>query len=336
MEIHIVYCTDDNFACVCATSMFSVMENKAHEEIFFHIIDNCISAVNKSKMCSLVAQYRDCRIEFCKFPNLEEIFSSALRFDSDHISVSSFGRLFLEKVVSEDVPRILYLDCDTIVLKSLSYLYSTDLNGKCIGGVDDCKSVRYRRVLGIPDKANYINAGVLLINYPMWKKEKCEERIVQYLEKHHGRVHFEDQGAINAVLYDQIQLLPLQNNVMTHLFDLSYEELMAFRKPVIAYRELEIESAKTDPTILHFTSSFLTRGRAWDVKTDHSQRTLYQSYMYKVGCAENKKEREYSFKAKVRIWMVEHLPRKCLLRLATIVHEYADPLKYWLIMRRKW
>ena len=333
MEIHIVYCTDDNFAMICATSMVSVMENKGDEDICFHIIDNQISNVKRDKMQDLIERYSNCKIDFYPFPDLTAIFSHELHYDAEHVSISSYGRLFLERILPIDVSRILYLDCDTIVLKGLSDLYSMNLQGKVIGGVDDCKSVRYRKVLGIPDNANYINAGVLLIDYPLWKKYKCEEKIVQYLEKQHGRVHFEDQGTINAVFYNQIQALPLQYNVMTHMLDLSFEELMAFRKPAVAYTKQEIECAKADPTIIHFTSSFLTKGRAWDVNTNHSRKSLYQSYMRKAGCTENLKEKQYSFKARVRIWMVAHLPRKCLLALAMIAHEYINPLKFWLIMR---
>lgn len=332
MEIHIIYSTDNNFVSVCATSMISVMENKSDEIIYFHVILNQVSSENQTKMLELVANYPNCRIDFCKFPDLEGLISSDLRYDAEHISISSYGRLFMESALPIDVSRILYLDCDTIILKSLCELYSADLKGKIIGGVDDCKSTHYRKVLGIDDKANYINAGVLLIDYPRWKKYRCEERFIRYIEEQHGQVHFEDQGVINAVLHDQITLLPLQNNVMSHIYDLSFDELMRFRNPVVTYTRQEVEEAKEDPTIIHFTTSFLTYGRAWNVNTNHQKKGIFQYYMQKTGFVNQLQEKQYSFIGRVRNWLVAHLPRKWLLILATFVHEYVDPLKFWLIM----
>lgn len=274
MDIYIVYCTDNNFALVCMTSMVSVLENKEDETIHFYVIDNKITSENKLKIKTMVSQYSNATINFVAFPNLEKIFSTSIKYNNRHVSISTFGRLFISLVLPQNIARVIYLDCDTIVLRSLKGLYKCDLKNKIIAGVDDCKSIKYRWVLGLPEEAPYINGGVLLIDMDKWRENMCENQMIDYLEKHKGRVHFEDQGTLNAVLSKQICLLPMRYNVMTHNYDLTYEELCKFRKPVVKYSKEEVESSKNNPIIIHYTSDFLTEARVWETSTKHKKRIL--------------------------------------------------------------
>ena len=45
-------------------------------------------------------------------------------------------RLFMGDMLPESVERVLYLDCDTVVLQSLKHLWKEELEGKDCGSGD--------------------------------------------------------------------------------------------------------------------------------------------------------------------------------------------------------
>ena len=56
---------------------------------------------------------------------------------TDHLTVETYYRLFLEMAFDETVKRVVYLDADLVVLGDLSQLAAVDLGGKTIGAVVD-------------------------------------------------------------------------------------------------------------------------------------------------------------------------------------------------------
>lgn len=331
MEINIVYCTDNNFVDICIISMISVMKNKNDENISFYIMDNHISSENRYRIINLVKGYSGCEVNFIQFPDLGDKLSTTVKFNKKHISISSFGRLFVGDILPEDIEKIIYLDCDTVVMGSLLELFTYNMQEKIVGGIDDCKSKKYRWVLGLPLSAPYINAGVLLINLKLWNEMQCEKKFIEYIEKNNGVVHFADQGTINATLYNEICLLPMKYNVMTHNYDFSFNELMKFRQPVLSYRKEEIEKNIRQPIIIHFTSSFMTSTRVWYSNSNHKKRELYCKYM-KENDFETR-EKVFSKREKIRILFIDIFPRWLIIFFATFFHEYYEPLKFKMIMK---
>lgn len=330
MEISIVYCSDDNFVNVLLTSMESLIENNTKNRLNIYLINNEISEQGIFRIRS--KETKNVKIQIISFPDFTNFFSTSIKYDAQHLSISTYGRLFISELLPNYVDKVIYLDCDTIICGDLAELYNYSLGEKVLAGVDDCKSKKYRWVLGLEKSANYINAGVLLIDLNRWREFECEKKLVNYIQVHNGNIHFEDQGAINATLNEQIKILPLKYNVMTHLFDLTYEELLQFRKPVIRYQLEEIEKAKENPIIIHYTSSFLTNGRAWHCNTDHKKREVFWSYMKK---AEISAPTVYvpTGKKKLLYCMKKFLPRKLLLMIAIIMHEYIEPIRYYRAMK---
>ncbi len=333
-HMDIVYCTDDNFVPVCAVSVVSVLENKGDENITFYIIENHISASSKKFLQSILRRYIGNGIKFVSFPDLDKLFKCEIKYKKEHISVSTYGRLFISSVLGKDVKRVIYLDCDTIVLGSLWELYTFDIKEKVIGGVDDCKSKAYRKVLGLSDTDYYINAGVLLVNMDKWRELQCELKIISYIEQHNGRIHFEDQGAINASLNRYIYLLPMKFNVMSHNFDMSYGELMAFRRPMYPYTKEMIEAAKCKPIIIHYTTSFLTYGRVWHANCKHKRKDIFDKYAKLADVYGRFGNYKGSTKKRLRFWVIRKLPHRLVIMMAGIAHEWIEPVKYTAIMRK--
>jgi len=83
---------------------------------------------------------------------------------------STLARLYLDKLMGEELERVLYLDADILAVGNVDPLFDVDLNGKAIGAVDDYviafpdKIGRLERELGLDPGAGYFNAGVFLID----------------------------------------------------------------------------------------------------------------------------------------------------------------------------
>ena len=104
----------------------------------------------------------------------------------------SLMRCALTKVFPHN-KKVLWLDCDTIVDGDISDLFKIDMTGMYYGGVME------------PDKSKgrtYINAGVLLVNLAEIRKDKFDDKIIEYLNK--TPLALPDQDAINTLAQGKI------------------------------------------------------------------------------------------------------------------------------------
>jgi lipopolysaccharide biosynthesis glycosyltransferase len=136
-----------------------------------------------------------------------------------HETTSTFTRLLLPDLLPEVSGRILYLDVDMIVNRSLRPLFEVPLNGHPLGAVlnagDPDKLARLNRRVGrAPDGAN-INAGMLVIDLDKWRELDIADRCMEVLTWA-PNVIFADQDAINAVLGDRVELLDRTWNFYTN------------------------------------------------------------------------------------------------------------------------
>ena len=93
-----------------------------------------------------------------------------------HFSRDSYVRLFVQNYLDDSIDRILYLDGDMIVNKSIESFYHQDFDGKCYVAVEDCgwgRFVQKQKELNMPLGAPYVNTGVLLMNL-----KRCIQRFL--------------------------------------------------------------------------------------------------------------------------------------------------------------
>ena len=90
-----------------------------------HIIDVGISEKDKYKIATL-KEIKNFKIKYY-IPNIEQYKNwFGKMYNKAHFSYSMFARLSIPNLIEED--KILYLDCDIIVNKSLNELFNTDIS----------------------------------------------------------------------------------------------------------------------------------------------------------------------------------------------------------------
>ena len=237
MKINIAYAPDDNFTNLAIVSMVSVLENNKNNEVEFIILysklkESSINAFNFLKI------YKNCKIRFVKVD--EDLFKNFPL--ASWVTVQTWFRTALGDLCP-DLDKILYLDCDTLVVGDLAELFSMDLSNNLIAGVTDIvgKESHIKR-LEIEDDT-YFNAGVLLFNTRLIREENTFAKIKKYAV---GRkLQCADQDVINKIAENQKMLLhPKYNYLETwqsnyeHDYDEKYSKLYS--------------QAKDNPIIIHF------------------------------------------------------------------------------------
>jgi lipopolysaccharide biosynthesis glycosyltransferase len=146
----------------------------------------------------------------------------------------TYLRLLLPDSLPPSVERVLYLDSDLLIRDSLDELWN-EVNWKtAIAGVPDYSAPLVSsdaalpnwEELGLPPKAPYINAGVLVMNLRLWRSNNYSEAILEYNTKYRRLNRYADQDGINAVLCCSCQALDTKWNVPAYIeFDRLVERL---------------------------------------------------------------------------------------------------------------
>lgn len=256
--LNVIYSSDDNYAQHMGVSIYSLLDsNRDFEHINIFIVDNGIKDDNLEKLNHLENSFDNAELHFIPFEKWKKQLNLNMQWS---ISVSSYARLFISEMLPENIERIIYLDCDMIICKSLREMWVTDLGGAVLGAVQDSVSGSTKKAVGLNDDTSYFNAGMLLVDLIAWKNQHMGEKCLKFISDRNGSVTHHDQGVLNGVLNGSFCKLPLENNIMTIHYIFSREQILRyFGEEAPFYSEDEISSAKKNPTIIHYTPSFTSR-----------------------------------------------------------------------------
>lgn len=277
----IVYNCDERYASVFAVSVLSLFEcNKDVEDLTVYLIDNGIKEDSMAKIKTIAQTYQRKIITF-PMPDIETLLGIHIAIPAVH-RITTYGRLFVASLLPNDVNKVVYVDCDTIFMRSIKPLWEIDLGEYYAGMASDVMCSRYRSLLGISEKGIYFNAGVLLIDLALWRKNNVEEKFMKYLEIQQGYLLGQDQDVLNAVLDGKILCLPCEYNVHSVLFSLPYDDLIEVRGLDWYYTREEVEYAVQNPGIVHFTTPFSIPLRPWCKGCNHPYTTVFLNYREKT------------------------------------------------------
>ena len=204
MNLVVVYSSDNNYAQHTGVSIASLLDNNKHfKAIHIYVIDNEISKDNKDRLINIITEYGR-EISFIDFNKYKSMLKLNMKWN---ISISSYARLFISSMLPNNVDKVLYFDCGTVIVSNIDELWNTDMNDYYVAGVADTVSSSTKLAVGIDHHGKYINAGMLLINLKKWRENKIQERFIKFIDKYNGSVTHHDQGVINGVLHKNLKIL---------------------------------------------------------------------------------------------------------------------------------
>lgn len=266
--MNIVYTSDNNFVPQIAAAVTSVIANNMSQDVDFYILSKGITPANKRVISEHVKRMTDkCsgdhRVLFKEIGDIRAL--CGMDIDTGGWNDIVLARLFLDRLLPPDVDKVLYLDGDTIVRRSLEELWNTDISGYVLGAVmEPTIDPARKRDMGLTDYY-YHNAGVLLINIAEWKRSSAGERILRCFEENEGHLFSNDQDAINIELKDEILELPIIYNFCNTYSFYPYEAIVKMVGEGRFYDVKTYVRYAEDPVIIHY----LGEERPWRIGNRH-------------------------------------------------------------------
>jgi lipopolysaccharide biosynthesis glycosyltransferase len=283
--MNIVYATDNGYAQHVAVSIYSLLSSVADAATLrIYILDNKLSSVSKSKINKVAGQF-GVDISFIDISNINKMLPD--KIDTANLSISTYCRLFVSKLLPNDIDELLYLDCDTLIEDDITTIRKfIDGDDWYVAGVEDSMYPHMKEQIGLKVSDLYINAGVLYINLKKWRENNCIESFLQFINRYDGAVPHLDQGVINGVFKTGKIKLPLAYNVQAPIFAFhKLSRLIRFYSLTSFYSEKEFLAAKKQPILIHYTSFFVER--PWFKFCIHPLKTKYRNALKRTPFADS-------------------------------------------------
>lgn len=253
--MEVVYASDEGYAGLMGVSIASlVKQSTAPKSLTVNVISDGIEEQSIRRLRSTVEE-GGAKFNHVDMPDLDSL--AGVKLELPDFTMATYARLWLPQIFP-DTQRAIYIDCDTIILGSLDYLWGLELSAtESVAGVLDATSSTNKAKVGLASHQHYVNAGVLLLDLEKWRSEAVIERFVAMLQASSGRVAHNDQGVINACLADSIRPVHTRYNLMSYAQAMSFDEIQTYKRPANWIERAELHEARQSPVILHATGSFL-------------------------------------------------------------------------------
>lgn len=268
--IDIVCNIDENYVEHCGVMLSSLFVHNYQEKFRIHIINSNVNPRQKERLAT-----------FCKSFNADLFFydvdfASIQNFPiraQDHLSLAAYLRLFMSSLLPDSINKVLYLDCDLLVIDSIKELWETDLENFAVAAVEERPpfDTKSPATLGYPTQYSYFNSGVMLVNLKTWRTDNLFERFKSFISNNHDIIKLHDQDVLNALLYEKRKFIPIRWNIM---------DFFLFTQPKIQERRLDdLKAAIENPAIIHFTG----KRKPWAHNCDSPYRKRYIALAHQFG-----------------------------------------------------
>ena len=285
--MNIVYVSNEGYARHLGVSLCSLFDSNADEErLEVFIMDTGITPESRGKLTEIARSFGRF-LTFIELKDLEKRFP--VQLDTGRFDVSTMGRLFAADLLPAGVRRVLYLDCDTVVLKPLRRLWETKLSLSGAAGKEKTAGTGFvmaavqeptiysevKEYLDLGKEEPYFNAGVLLIDLKQWRKEDLTRKVLEYYSGIAEQSLFNDQDALNGLLKGRIRTLSPRWNFFTNYRYFRYDTLCRMQPSYRRIPEEVFRKAKRYPAVIHYAGD----ERPWRAGAMNFYGRAYEQYL---------------------------------------------------------
>ena len=242
-------CTDDAYAPHAGTCLFSLLLSTTRRDFDLHVIANRLSATNIA-LFDRLARLFSANIRICeaapRLRDLRQRMAAELHSALPHLNDSALLRLLYDELISPGYERIVYLDCDCVILQDASTLFDINISGHVLGATPDLIANHYQPKPTSPNSRHpYFNSGILLIDDRQWRQQCLGHLLRNQLQQAESKDLISmDQEILNRH-FRQVgyQVLPYSVNcqAMATLSDLLLPPQLAIREARIVHFAGEIK-----------------------------------------------------------------------------------------------
>ena len=249
--IPIVFATNDNYAPYAGVCITSLILNSSKDYFYdIYIFHTDLSQEIISKFLEMKGENYSITLK-----NVNEYIDKEINlYENFHFSKEMYYRILIPTILSQ-YKRVIYLDCDMLVIGDISELFNVDLDGCIIGGVNDVMhhiSKNYVSQIVKLNPEKYINSGMLVIDCVKFKREKIKEKCFKILNTSGIKFRYPDQDIINLSCNGKIKFLDSKWNYIWH-----YNFPRVNKKDLLLSDEdqKEYEKKSNNIKIIHYTSN---------------------------------------------------------------------------------
>lgn len=245
--IPIVFSANAKYAPYIAVTITSIIKNaSSNREYRFYVLYTELPTTTILRLEDISGDnYRTKCInvqEFCK----DGMYSSA------YFSIEMYYRIMIPEIFKQ-YDKVLYLDCDIVVVHDIAELYDVELGNNLIGAVRNLMHEKMKKYivysLGV-DTEKYINSGVILFNCEQCRKEHYTDESFKLLAKRQD-FRYPDQDLINMMSIGRICYLDPRWNFTWH-----YRHLQESKNLELHLNEDDMEKFyeyEKNPYLIHYT-----------------------------------------------------------------------------------
>ena len=256
--VPIFYSTDDNYVPWLCASLASLVEHTSRKNHYIiHILNNGLSKESMDNL-SLYSK-ENVEIQFVNLSEKIKPFEESLK-EVYYFKMQVYFRLFIASMFPQ-YDKVLYLDCDTIILSDIASLFNINLDGNILGAtmdqiiaVTDLLKEYALKAVGVHYK-QYFNSGVLVIDAKKFRDEHIEKQFIHLITTYNFDVIAPDQDYLNYLCRGRVKYfdknwnkMPLNDGWSGKINLIHYN---FFRKPwrdnCIKYRKYFWEYCKKTP-----------------------------------------------------------------------------------------
>ena len=201
MNIFIAF--NDNFVLPTKVMLKSLIRNNSDPLHIFVVYSSLLpESINSIK------DLENDRVTF-KFIQFDDSFLKELSIPSQ-FSKETYYRLFAHRIFSKEIDKVLWLDGDMIINKTIAELYNLNIGEKLFAAVENCNTALNedkKKVLQMPPDSRYVNTGVLLLNLKNMRESLDDDKIIQYLTDNQSILTLADQDVFNGLLHNHFFVL---------------------------------------------------------------------------------------------------------------------------------
>lgn len=239
---HIAYACNQLYAQYVAVSLKSLCDTqpqRADVTWKIHILTDGITPKSEAQLASVCALRQDFQLVVHVIRGKELQGLPSERFT--HIT---YFRFFIADLIP-DAERVFYIDTDCLILDDISAVFSLPLE-KTIATMSDPFDNENKSRVSLQEQNSYFVAAPLLINTIRWKEINYTPLLLDWCYSHLNVLKYPDQDALNVVLQNDREHLPIRFNVCPFFLRPHNFE----RKDLIP----QIRECIFSPAIVHFAS----------------------------------------------------------------------------------
>lgn len=220
--IHVALAFDDNFWAPAYAVMRSIcLTTTRRADLVFHLCHDRMKPERRDDLDKIGTEFGATLLFYPLEANQDfNATCRALPVDK-RLHVVMYARLLLDRLLPEGVERVIYLDCDTMVMAPIERLFETPLEGKALGAVPDPmrllittgRDMRTKRKVFDPAWP-YFNSGVLVIDRRLYAEADVPGQLAEL--KRTGVIEhlYFDQDMLNLMFRGNWKPLEWRYNVM--------------------------------------------------------------------------------------------------------------------------